>query len=298
MQRLRALVLLAGALRRGRLAPSIGRPVFDLPLEDRCTLLDAWRREAKRVARDLSLADLPVRIMIDQATADPQKQPAASADLAPARIERDPLDFRGTGGVLRDLAAEYADNDLLLVANAAQVLLEPLGDLLADLAAPGAAVSIISHRDGTASGLLLVRCAALRELPATGFIDMKEQGLPSIAAAHRVMVVERPTASALPVSTLQGYIEALRRHHRRRAGKSSSGSPFEEAWESSFAIVEDDASVGPTARLHDSVVLGGGRVEAGAVVVRSVVCPGGVLRRGRMTVDDLVAPPSKARLRS
>ena len=38
----------------------------------------------------------------------------------------------------------------------------------------------------------------------------------------------------------------------------------------------------PSARVHDSVVLRGGVVEAGAVLVRSIVCPGGVVRRLRL----------------
>ena len=42
------------------------------------------------------------------------------------RVERDLSDYRGTGGVLHDLAADYDDDDLILVANAAQVLLDPL----------------------------------------------------------------------------------------------------------------------------------------------------------------------------
>jgi hypothetical protein len=42
--------------------------------------------------------------------------------------------------------------------------------------------------------------------------------------------------------------------------------------------------------VHDSVVLKGGSVEGGAVVVRSIVCPGGVVRRDRSAVDQFVCP--------
>jgi hypothetical protein len=40
--------------------------------------------------------------------------------------------------------------------------------------------------------------------------------------------------------------------------------------------------------VHDSVVLRGAVVEAGAVVVRSIVCPGGVVKKDRQAVDQLV----------
>ena len=34
------------------------------------------------------------------------------------RVERDQSEYRGTGGVLRDLAQKYEPDDLILVANA------------------------------------------------------------------------------------------------------------------------------------------------------------------------------------
>ena len=61
-----------------------------------------------------------------------------------------------------------------------------------------------------------------------------------------------------------------------------------EDWKPTFALCEAGAVVDPSARLHDSVVLRGGRVEYGAVLVRSVVCPGGVVRRERTAVDQFV----------
>jgi hypothetical protein len=298
LAKLRALVLLAGAVRPGRLGVSIGRPVFELPLERSQSILDHWRAEAATLGA-LSGGDaVAVRVMIDQAMPEPAVVSAPGSNgLAAVRIERDPFDYRGTGGVLHDLAGEYGDDDLLLVANAAQVLMEPLVGIVKDLAATGGDVSIISHLDGTASGMMLVRCGALRELPGEGFIDMKEQGLSAIAAGRSVMVVHREHPTALPVRTLLGYIEALRAHHRRLAGKAATAEPFAENWESAFAIVEEGALVEGSARLHESAVLRGGRVEANAVLVHSVVCPSGVLRRGKMTVDDFVAAGGSGRTR-
>jgi len=297
-QKLRAVVLLAGSVRQGRLGFQIGRPVFDLPLDQGQTILNYWRHETQGLASAVRHANLPVRILIDRTAPEPPPGsygPATGA--APVEVERDPLDFRGTGGVLRDLAARFADDDLLLVANAAQVLMEGLADLTLEMVATRGDVAIISHADGTPSGLLLVRCGALRELPQTGFIDMKEQALPMIAANHQVAVLERKHPSALPVLTLADYITAVRRHHQRRAGKTHIAGPFAEDWESEFSIVEDGADVHSRARLHDSVVLRGGRVEIDAVLAHSVVCPGGVLRRGQMAVDALVTAGGNGRQR-
>jgi hypothetical protein len=288
-EKLRALVLLGGSVRPGRLISSIGRPVFDLPHRTGYTILDGWRREATNLARLSGAEALPVRVMLDRAASyTPSPASQAAIGMAQVQVERDPFDYRGTGGVLRDLAAGYADDDLLVVANAAQVMLASLAQVVENLAETDGDVSIASNLDGTASGLWLIRCASLRELPASGFVDMKEQALPAIAKRHRVTVVHYDEPAAVPVRSLADYIDALRRNHRGAAGRAAATDPFAEDWEPSFGIAEDGALVDPSARLHDSVVLRGGRVEADAVLVHSIVCPGGVVRRGQTIVDDLV----------
>jgi len=294
-QSLRTVILLAGSVRQGRLGTQIGRPIFDLPVENNRTILDLWRRQTQLLGERIGRLDLSVRVMIDRAAPPPvaEAYPLASG-TASVQIERDPLDYRGTGGVLRDVAGTYDDTDILLVANAAQVLMEDLAELTLEMAEMKGDVTIISHSDGTPSGLLLVRCRALRDVPETGFIDMKEQALPMIALRHRVAVLERKSPVALPVLILADYITALRRYSKLRAGEHGVPGPFDEDWESSIAIVESGADVHPTARLHDAVVLKGGRVEADAVLANSLVCPGGVLKRKQMATDALISPSGAA----
>ena len=107
-------------------------------------------------------------------------------------------EYRGTAGVLHDLAVKrgFADDDLVLVASAGQLLLDPLAAVARALAAKRADVAIAGHDDGTPSGLMLVRVAALRDVPVEGYHDMKEQHLPKIADTMSVKVLRcrRPTA--------------------------------------------------------------------------------------------------------
>jgi hypothetical protein len=285
---LRAMVLLGGSVRAGEFGNAIGRLVFQLPLENNCTILDSWSVAAAELA-PMAEQVVAVRVMIDKAA----PQPLAIKSSSGFEIERDPFDFRGTGGVLRDLAAQYQAEDYLLVANAAQILCEPLSEIVSALSSIGGDVSIVSHLDGTPSGLMLIRCGALAGIPEHGFVDMKEQGLPAIAKDHRVTVLHRQHPTALPVRTLSDYIQALRNHHQRRCGKTEPASAFSETWESSFSIIEHGASGDSSARLHDSVVLEGGRVDAGAVAVQSVICPGGILKRGEVRIDSLVHPQQR-----
>jgi len=294
LSRLRALVLLGGSVRASELISAIQRSVLDLPLDENGSVLNHWLAHADEVARWASLERLPVRVMVNQSALEPR-----SADVrfyGRFRVERDLSDYRGTGGVLRDLAADYDDDDLILMANAAQVLLDPLPSLAAALHRKGGEVAVVSHEDGTPSGVMLLSCKALRLIPPRGFVDMKEQALPLIASKYDVRVMHRRRPTGLPIRSLADYVQALRFHHRRKGGRPAATDPLAEDWSPTFSLAEQGASVDHSARVHDSVVLRGARVDAGAVLVRSVVCPGAIVSRDRTAVDQLViALPADSR---
>jgi N-acetylglucosaminyldiphosphoundecaprenol N-acetyl-beta-D-mannosaminyltransferase len=280
--RLRGLVLLGGSVRPGPLAAAVGRNVLDLPVGDGKTVLTRWLDQAAEVAKLVGLAELPVRLLVDQQAVEPV------SGNGRCRIERDTSEYRGTGGLLANVAVDYQDDDLILVGNAAQVLLEPLFGLLTSLHQTGGAVSLVGHRDGTPSGLMLVTCRTLRLIPNVGFVDMKEQALPAIAEQYDVRVLQCRQPTGLPIRSLSDYVAALRALHRP-ADRPTPDEALAEDWKSTFAIVEPGATVAPSARVHDSVVLAGANVEAGAVLVRSVVAGGVIIRRDTKTVDECVA---------
>jgi len=280
------MILLGGAVRASQLSSCTQRSLLDLPLDSQGTILNHWLSHAQGVCQWAGLSRLPVRVMVNQNAVEPVS--ATAGHYADFRVERDLSEYRGTGGVLRDLTAEYEDNDFILVANAAQVLLEPLPAIVAELYGKKADVAIVGHEDGTPSGLMLVRCKALRQIASTGFVDMKEQALPLIASSFNVRVIHRRRPTGLPVRSLTDYIQALRFHHRGRSGRPASADPLAEDWSPTFSLVEPGAKVDASARLHDAVVLKDAIVEPGAVVVRSVVCVGALLGRDRTAVDQLV----------
>jgi N-acetylglucosaminyldiphosphoundecaprenol N-acetyl-beta-D-mannosaminyltransferase len=284
---LRGLVLLGGAVRASELSTATQRPVLDLPLDEHGSILNHWLRHAGEVARWASLEQLPVRIKVNQNAAEPR-----SGDpryFGSFRVERDLSDFRGTGGVLHDMAGEYEDDDLLLVANAAQVLLDPLTSIADALAKTGGDVAVVAHDDGTPSGMMLLKCKTLRLIPPRGFVDMKEQALPLIASQYDVRVMRRRRPTGLPVRSLGDYIGALRLHHREKTGRAQAGDPLAEDWGPTFSLIESGATVDHSARVHDSVVLSGARVEPGAVLVRSVIASGAFIGRDRTAVDRIVS---------
>ncbi|MEM7236130.1 MAG: hypothetical protein AAF517_28450 [Planctomycetota bacterium] len=262
-----------------------GRSVLDLPIDDGWTFVADWQKQVHDLREFAGIRELPLRLMLDTAATEPiLPEPLPGVKVS---VERDPKPFRGTGGLLRDIADQYDDDAYLVVANAAQVLLQPLPELTWTMAATGGDICAVSHLDGVPSGLMFVQCRCLRKIPEIGFVDLKEQALPMISKNHRASVVYREVPSGLPVRSLEGYIRALSCYHKSRVGKSFM-DPFGEDWETSFSIVEPGAEVAEGARLHDSVVLRGGRVERDAFVAKSIVCGDGIVTRRKTVVDELI----------
>ncbi|MFM9995269.1 MAG: hypothetical protein ACKVU4_05655 [Phycisphaerales bacterium] len=293
--RLRGLILLGGAVRASELSRGVGRSPLDLPVELGVSLLDLWRAEVSALAEAIGAEDMRVRVLIDADAVEP-KTPAPTGRVR-VSVERDRDELRGTGGLLRDACAVYADDDLVLVANANQVMLEPLAAQAAALAATGADAALVAHDDGAPVGVMLVRAGAMRVIRDRGFVDFKEQALPQIAARFDVRVSARPRGTAATVRTLDGYIDAVRAHHRLLAGRPVSEGPAAEDWIRTFAIVEPGATVDPTARIHDAVILTGATVRPGAVVVRSLVGPGAIVGADETVSDEVVSAEGSARTR-
>ena len=315
-KRLKGVLLLAGRARPNAFTLGIGRPTLELPIGLRGAggvpvassslvrqerLIDGWLRWIEDLSQNAGTGHaLPIRIIVgDVGDAPSTEAPPGGVDRRVGAFEvvRDPKELRGTGGLMRDFSDQYDDDDLLLVCNAQQVMVDPLSLVVRSLCqriAAGADVALVAHDDGTPSGVMLVRCGATKTIGEKGYNDMKEQGLPAIAAEHDVRVLRARRPVGQPVRTEGDYIAALRRYHAHLAGRGRGapppplGMPLAEHHTSSFVIIEPGAEVHPDAYVHDSVILAGARVEAGATVVRSIVCDGGVVRRTRRVMDETV----------
>ena len=275
IKRIQAVILLGGSLSRNPLSTATDRSLLDLPVASGRSIFDCWRDDLKSFASSYSIDSLTARLIINRRASEP-KLPLCEGAVY-LSVEYDPHEYRGTAGILRDIAIDYDDEDYIVVASAAQILLEPVEKLVCELAAKANDISLIAHDDGTPCGLMLIRCGCLHEIPAIGYIDLKEQALPELAKHYRVRVVRHIRASGLPIRTLEDYIEALRVYRRLRAGNGDHRA--DEDCYSLFEVVEDGAFVNPGSRLHDSVVLRGGRVEGESVLFRSIVGPNAIVRQ-------------------
>ena len=284
---LRAVVVLAGAMRRSPLRRAAGRCMLNLPVTSERTILDCWRDQITALAKAFQFDRLPVRVMIDQATpCATQRSWPGPVDL---HIERDPLAYRGTGGLLRDVTEHYGDNELILVAQAPQLLLDPLPPIAEALATTDGDVRLLTRHDGSPGGIMLMRCGVLRQIPAIGFIDLKEQALPSIAEAHRVTATRWRGRAGVPIRTMSGYLDALRAYHRQLRDLPITEDPLHEDWQPTFRILEQGAIVDKSAVVHDSVILRDAVIGSGSVIVRSVVGGGGLVATEESVVDRVVS---------
>ena len=286
LRRLKAVILLGGKVRQTSLGAALDRSVLDLPLDSHGTVLNHWVRQCDALARRVGIDGLAVRVMVDQKAHEPKRFDPAYAGMV--RVERDRSSFRGTGGLIADIAADYDDEDLILVANASQVLLDPLAAIAHALDHKTGDLTLISHRDGTASGIMLLAAKTVRAINPVGFIDLKEQALPQIAKLHDVRVVNCRQPTGIPLFSLTDYIGALQQYHRRQAGRRNRTNPLGEDLSRYFGLAEAGAEVAGDAYLHDAVVLDGAVVEPGAAVIRSLVLPGAVVKARAEVSDQLV----------
>ncbi len=286
LKKLKAIILLGGRVRQSPLSLSIGRSVLDLPLDENGSILNHWASQSSELMQRVGIQSLVVRVMVDQNSHAPTSLDPKYASLV--SVERDQSSLRGTGGLIADIAADYADDDLLLVGNATQVLLDPLWAIAAALDHKTGDFTLISHRDGTASGLMLLSCKTVRAIAKAGYIDLKEQALPKIASKHDVRVVHCRQPTGLPLFSFSDYISALQRFHLRKDRRRARNNPLNEETGKKFALIEKGAVVAPDAYLHDAVVLSGATIEPGTAVIRSLVGPNVVLKKGKIVSDQLL----------
>ncbi len=260
-------------MRQTELRRAIGRHVLQLPIYSQGNILSRWTEQVAAMARHMHLPFMRLRVLIS-----PEEQFSMDAPTlagANVSIETDPNPTRGTGGVLRDLVEGIPDSRWLVVANANQAFIGDPVDALLKLAQTRADMAFMPAADGNGGFLLLARCECFKGIASRGFVDLKEQALPAIAARFDIRVVDpEPDPDPLLIRSLRDYLVLL-----ERLSVPAGARP--EEWSNLFRIIEDGAIVAPDARIHNSVILSGASVEAGAVVARCVVGPGARVARGR-----------------
>jgi len=280
---LKAVILLAGHVGRDALADAVGRSFLDLPVAAGLAVLDVWADHLREMLASMSPAPRVI-VAVDRRGPSPRVGAPGPRSRIRFEVARDRTEFRGTAGVVKDLARGFDDDDRVLVVVANQLQRAPFRQVAEALLESGEGVSVVRRRGSDFTTAFLLRCGRLRDVSDVGFVDLKQQALSGSHGPAPLRVVRWSDDSAMPMRTIEEYVGALRAAHGRREPEGA----FAETWSPTFSIVEAGAHIEPGAVVVDSVVLAGARVEADAVVSRSIVGPRGVVRRGRRVADSLV----------
>lgn len=285
-----ASVLLAGGLRPSPLVRASGRSALDLYLTPTKTALALWVDRLGGLAA-AGGGRAPIRVLHD--ANNPAPTLAATGEIPGLSIEREPGQYRGPAGVLRDVCADYDPDLPVLVCDASRFLDGELDEMLQEHALRKADITVACDAESAPVGVYLVRCAALALAPRNGFMDLKEQLLDKALSAGKGIWVHRlGQRRSFPLRTRAQFLRAARAANGRSVDDAREIDVFSDAvargGEPPWSVVASDAEVGANAVVVDSVVMPGAVIGAGSVVARCVVCPGSRIEPGASVVDAVI----------
>lgn len=274
-------IILAGGLRRSPLNAGLAMPALCVPLGDR-TLLEMW---LERIAETAAAAS--VRVVVSEAT--DREAVARLIELVEHRfdfalhVQVERARWRGTGGVVRDLGAEFG-NDFVLVEGAT-LPPESIRPVLAAMAEGRAVVGV----DGSLvpAGVFGIPRGSLQKIPEVGFFDVKEQLLPMLYRDGRPARVARITPETHRLWDLASYLDAIRTFVDEAGYRADSARIDPSARIAGTCFIGCNVVVEAGAIVRDSVLTDGVVVEADAIVARSVLGPGARTAAAETIVDEM-----------
>lgn len=294
-------VLLAGGLKPSPLAVAAGCSVLDLSADGRQTILEHWMEHLAPLGSDSS--PLPVRVVHG-----PQLPPTTpdSGRVPPSlqlRVERESKDFRGPAGVVKDAAEDLPPDATVLVVEASRWFGGNLAEILAAFRGESESgvtvpVTVTATAGGAPGGIVVLRRDTLDLVSDLGFMDLKEQWLGKVSeSGHDVRVVKldesspsvllRDRADLLASSRCCATVQVDAEASEHTAGRLRS--LFSESEGGYFAAVAPNSTVEPNTSIVDSVIMGGATVRSGAIVARSLICPGALVDANEVVVDQVRA---------
>ena len=275
-----AAVVLAGGIRPSPLIEALGQPTLCLQIDDRTTLLGAWLDALQNTGRCESVT-IVVSSETDAVSIEQTLQEIRRCELTSLRVRVivEPARWRGTGGIMRDVASQMVNADCVLMVEGTCLPPIALHELVECLQGPIIAAVGIGPRSQPAGAFAVLR-EAFQFVPAIGFFDIKEQLLPSLYAnglgAKAVEIAEQ----VIRLRSREGYLQAVAAQLKHREQFTGAKRPILAATVSPQArvvgacLIARDAIIEPGAVVHDSVVLENAVIRSGAVVSRSVIGSG------------------------
>lgn len=276
--------MLAGALQPCPLQQQLPIPLLCLPIGRRGSLLDAWLATIGRsgkchrveivVSTEEDVQALRGLAANRVRTGSPQPPTIA------VTVER--ASWRGSAGLLRDIADSIGDNEIVVAVEAHCLPPPSLEPLLHALNGEVQAV-VGAGAENEPAGVYAFRQAALNSVRPIGYVDLKEQLLPALYSQGTPVRLVRIGEHVIRLRDQIGYLDAVSTSLNGMgpatmvSRRSSEAMIARSARIVSGSIVESGAVIEAQAIIHGSIVLNEAVVESGAIVSRSIVGPRAVV---------------------
>ncbi len=222
------------------------------------------------------------------------------------RLVRESRRHRGTAGVVADQLLEESDRagGMVLVVEASASPVVDLGPMfaLASRAEAGSQTCVLGQSElGRYCGVCLCDRESFSLVPDVGFFDLKEQFLPRLLSAGRVIKSVSVAPRAFRLRSRREWLAIVEAWARWSSGVCEAGMIDSESTsppdhrEDGVCVIEPGAVI-HEAVISSSIIMAGAVVESGAVVARSVIGPDAVIAAGSVVVDTVV--PAGARVDS
>ncbi len=237
----------------------------------------------------------------------------------------DPEQWRGPAGLLRDIATaselsdesrirteasdtSTTDGTLFVCAEAAVLPPRNLDPLLVRRADPtiAGAIGAAHGRTGTRgwkdvttelrpAGVYAFTERAICLIPPIGFLDIKEQLLPSLYRAGLRVPVVPLCPEAVRVRDLDSYLLSARHSlgHANAISRSKDAAISESAILSGSCIVQDDVEIEDGCVIHESIIMRGTKIGGGSIVARSIIGPDSRIEARSVIRSAVVAPAQR-----
>jgi len=292
LPRLDSCILLAGGLVPSPLAKLTHQLTLELWLTAKETVFGRWCDVLDHLATSAGIDHPSIRVVHSGPPYEPTH--ALVDDRFEVRTFAEPDEFRGPAGVLRDITKNDPPDSVILVAEAARYIAGTLSQLIEDWTEHQPDVLVAKTPDGTPAGIMLMKASALKLVPDTGFMDVKEQWLPlCIEDGMKIWTSSTRNFMPFPLRSLDQFLAASAIASGKPCPITSTIpvlgplSPITKTEDKSR--IAEDAEVARDAVVADAVVMPGSKVGPGAIVVRSLVCPGAEVPAGEIVVDSVVA---------
>ena len=273
-------IILAEGLRASSLESLVGVPPLLLPIGPSILLLECWREKLEGYVE----ADSPLEILV-ASTNGFQSMDLIASD---PRFKRglDPRPHRGTAGVLSDYLERDASGseglDYLLVIERSSCPPCSLGGFMSALGAAPDILIGVSELDRL-TGIMAIKPKILNLVPSVGYFDLKEQLVKKAVDVNFKVSASSIMPRSIPINSVASWIEAI----RYLAYPDPAADSDRQFVVEGVSCIDPSATVG-NAMGRDSIIMEGAVVGDGAVVARSVLCPGAEVASGARVIDSVI----------